>query len=84
MRHPLKENYLTLTIQFPFWDLVLHQTPFVKTFFLYLLRNEEPNLARGANCFSESMTRACPGTTALDEPWHTMMNLKEEKTNMKN
>ena len=44
---------------------------------LYLLRKEDPNLASGANCFSESITRAWPGTTALEEPWHTMMNLGE-------
>ena len=41
-----------------------------------LLRKEDPNLARGANCFSESITKAWPGTTALEDPWHTMMNLK--------
>ena len=54
-----------------------------KAYFLFLLRNEDPNLDKGANCFSESITRACPGTTALEEPWHTMMNLKEKKTTMK-
>ena len=56
--------------------LLTPQLIFAPGFTPCLLRKEDPNLARGANCFSESITKAWPGTTALEDPWHTMMNLR--------
>ena len=56
--------------------LLTPQLIFAPGFMPCLLRKDDPNLARGANCFSESITKAWPGTTALEDPWHTMMNLR--------